>query len=70
MGVYTKSFLIGILLSIVTFALLFLLHTNRHDFCVFLAQSIVDNAIFCGMFIVVVLVTGINCWTIEEKNII
>lgn len=42
-------------------AVWFLFHNSRHDFCVFLAQSIVDNAIFCGMFIVVVLVTGINC---------
>ena len=61
LGIYTKSFIIGLFLSVICFAVMFLFNAGRHDFLVFLAQSLVDNAIFCGMFIIVVLVTGINC---------
>lgn len=61
METYTKGFVVGILLTLIICALCYLFSHNRHDLFVFLAQSILDNALFCGMFIIVVLVTGISC---------
>ena len=56
-----KWFIAGFLISLVLACLCFLISVSRHDTAIFVAQSIVDNAIFCVMFIVVVIVTGISC---------
>lgn len=58
---YGKNFILGVLIGIVMFATCILIAHSGKEFVLFLSQSIVDNAIFCGMFIVVVLVTGIHC---------
>lgn len=55
-----KGLLLGFLAGMVVFSACFLAHINSGEFMTFIAQSIVDNAIFCIMFIVVVLVTGIS----------
>jgi hypothetical protein len=56
-----KWFVFGFLLALIITSLGYILHVNRPEATLFLAQSVVDNAIFCGMFIIVVIVTGINC---------
>lgn len=61
MNTYIKGIIAGMLITIIACALCYLLFYGRHDLFVFLAQSTIDNALFCGMFILVVLVTGINC---------
>jgi ABC-type transporter Mla maintaining outer membrane lipid asymmetry permease subunit MlaE len=55
-----KCFIFGMLIGIVCFSIGYLLNYNPREFMIMLAQSIVDNAIFCVMFIIVVLVTGIS----------
>lgn len=61
MGPYLKGCVAGLLISAIVACLCFLINNSYHDTAVFIAQSIVDNAIFCGMFILVVLMTGISC---------
>ena len=39
----------------------FILITQDPNASIFFAESVVDNAIFCFIFILVVLTTGINC---------
>lgn len=38
-----------------------ILFTHSADTKVFLAQSVLDNAVFCVMFLFVAWITGINC---------
>ncbi len=56
-----KWFIFGFLLALIVTCMGYLFHIGRPEATLFLAQSVVDNAIFCGMFIIVVIVTGINC---------
>lgn len=56
-----KYFILGFLATVVITCLCFLTVNNSHDAAVFISQSIVDNAIFCFMFLIVVIITGISC---------
>lgn len=59
---FIKCILLGLLATLIILCACFLFNNNNcHDASIFIAQSIVDNAIFCLMFIVVVLITGIKC---------
>lgn len=55
-----KGLVLGFLIGLVFFSIVFLAHINPGEFWTFMAQSIVDNAIFCVMFVIFVLVTGIS----------
>lgn len=56
-----KWLIVGFLSTLIVACLCFLFHAGYHEAAVFIAQSIVDNAIFCLMFLVVVIITGISC---------
>ena len=58
---FIKCTVLGLLATLIILCTCFLFNNNCHDASIFIAQSIVDNAIFCLMFIMVVLITGINC---------
>ena len=61
MNKYIRSLVLIVLIVLIALCLQFLLQNNTHEAIVFVAQSVLDNAIFCIMFILVVLITGINC---------
>ena len=58
---YAKWLIIGFLATLIVACLCFLFHNSCHEAAIFIAQSIVDNAIFCLMFLAVVVITGISC---------
>lgn len=58
--VITKIFLSSIIVLVICYSFLFLFNHDA-QFQVFLSQSIIDNAVFCVMFIAVLKLTGINC---------
>ena len=56
-----KWLMVGFLSTLIVACLCFLFSLGHHDAALFVAQSIVDNAIFCLMFLIVVIITGISC---------
>jgi len=58
---YAKWLIVGFLATLIIACLCFLISLGWHEAAVFIAQSIVDNAIFCLMFLAVVVITGISC---------
>ena len=61
MNQYAKYVIIGFLAGLIIMCLCYLLSIDLHSATVFIAQSVLDNAIFCAMFIAVVMITGISC---------
>lgn len=55
-----KWLIVGFVGTLVVTCMCFLINVDSHEAAKFLAQSIVDNAVFCIMFLIVVIVTGIN----------
>jgi hypothetical protein len=58
---YAKWLIVGFLATLIVACLCYLFHNSYHEAAIFIAQSIVDNAIFCLMFLAVVVITGISC---------